>query len=124
MDSRLRNTAIAISIGRVALGAGLLAVPEKIARGWIGPVATERSVEVLSRAVGIRDVAMGAGGAAALIGGHSSAAGWLFAAAAVDVGDIVATLLARDVLPANGVAGTAGLAGVAAVVCTAAAAKS
>lgn len=79
---------------------------------------------MLARSVGIRDVAMGAGGAAALIGNHSSAKGWMLAAAAADVGDIVATLLARDVLPANGVAGTAGLAGVSAVVCAATAAQS
>lgn len=123
MDPKLRAAALAISIGRLALGAGLLVVPERIARGWIGPAATERSVEVLARSVGVRDVVIGAGGAAALVGGHSSTAGWLLAAAGADLGDIVATLLARDVLPANGVAGTAALAGGSAVVCAAAAAQ-
>jgi len=123
MEPSLRTTAIAISIGRVALGAGLIAAPERIARGWIGPVATERSVEVLARSVGIRDVVLGAGGAAALLGGHSATRGWLLAAAVADVGDVVATLLAREVLPANGVRATAALASGSMVVCAAAAAQ-
>lgn len=117
----LRSAALAVSAGRVALGIGLLVLPERIARGWIGPAATERSVEVLARSVGIRDVALGAGGAAALASGHSSAGGWLIAAAVADAGDLVATLLARDVLPQNGVLGTAALAGGSAAICSAAA---
>lgn len=123
MRPSLQTTALVVSIGRVALGAGLIAAPERIARGWIGPVATERSVEVLARSVGIRDVVLGAGGAAALLGGHPATRGWLFAAAVADVGDIVATVLARDVLPANGVRGTAALAGGSMVVSAAAAAR-
>lgn len=112
----LRTAAVVLSAGRVALGIGLLLAPERIGRGWIGPVATERSVEVLARSVGIRDVVLGAGGAAALLSGGDSARDWMLGAATADVGDLIATLLARDVLPANGVRGTAVLAGGSAVV--------
>jgi len=123
MDSRLRTAAAVVSAGRIALGAALIVAPERIARGWIGPAATERSVEVLARSVGIRDVALGAGGAAALLGGGGSARAWLIGAAVADAGDLVATLLARDVLPANGVRGTAVLAGGSAAICSAAASQ-
>ncbi len=118
----LRTTAVALAAGRVALGAALLVAPERIGRSWIGPAGTERSVEVMARAVGIRDIAIGAGGAAALLSRSDSARAWMLAAAAADLGDMVATLLARDVVPANGVAGVGVLAGGSAVVCAATAA--
>ena len=119
----LRSAATAIALGRVALGAALLVAPERIGRSWIGPAGTERSVEVMARAVGARDVAIGVGGAAALLSGSDSARAWMLAAAAADLGDMVATLLARDVLPANGVAGVGVLAGGSAVACAATAAS-
>lgn len=119
----LRAIAIAVAVGRVALGIGLIAAPERIGRGWIGPAATERSVEVLARSVGIRDVVLGAGGAASLMSGSDSARDWMFGAVAADVGDLIATLLARDVLPANGVRGTTVLAGGSAIVASLTAAR-
>ena len=114
--------ATAIAAGRVVLGTVLLVAPERIGRSWIGPAGTERSVEVMARAVGVRDVAIGVGGAAALMSGSDSARPWMLAAAAADLGDLVATLLARDVLPAQGVAGVGALAGGSAVLCAATAA--
>lgn len=117
----LRNVATALALGRVGLGLALIVAPERIGRAWIGPAGTERAVEVVSRAVGIRDVAIGVGGAAALLAGSDSARAWLTAAAAADAGDLVATLLARDVLPAQGVAAVGTLAGGSAIVCAAAA---
>jgi hypothetical protein len=118
----LRNVATAIAAGRVVLGTVLLVAPERIGRSWIGPAGTERSVEVMARAVGVRDVAIGVGGAAALMSGSDSARAWMLAAAAADLGDLVATLLARDVLPAQGVAGVGALAGGSAALCAATAA--
>jgi hypothetical protein len=118
----LRNVATAIAAGRVVLGTVLLIAPERIGRSWIGPAGTERSVEVMARAVGVRDVAIGVGGAAALMSGSDAARAWMLAAAAADLGDLVATLLARDVLPAQGVAGVGALAGGSAVLCAATAA--
>jgi len=107
----LQRAAIAISIGRVALGLGLIAAPERIGRSWIGPAATERSVEVLARAVGIRDIVLGAGAAAALLADGGSSRSWLLAQAGADAGDLVATVLAREVLPSVGVRATSALAG-------------
>ena len=115
----LRTAATASALGRVALGAALLVAPERIGRAWIGPAGTERSVEVMARAVGVRDVAIGIGGAAALLSGSDSARAWMLAAAAADLGDLVATVLARDVLPANGVAAVGALAGGSAALCAA-----
>ena len=93
----LRSTATALALGRIGLGAVLL--------------------------IAIRDVAIGVGGAAALLSGSDSARAWMLAAAAADLGDLVATLLARDVIPANGVAAVGVLAGGSAAVCAATAAS-
>jgi hypothetical protein len=119
----LRNVATVIAAGRVVVGTLLLVAPERVGRSWIGPVGTERSVEVMTRAVGVRDLAIGVGGAAALLSGSDSARAWLLAAAAADLGDLGATLLARDVLPAQAVAGVGALAGGSAALCAAAAAS-
>ena len=119
----LRTAAIGLSAGRAALGIGLLVVPERIAAGWIGPSGAEAPAATLARSVGVRDVALGAGGALALLAGDDSARGWLGAAALCDGGDLIATLLARDSLPANGVLATAVLAGGSAVLAGLAAAR-
>lgn len=120
----LQRAVVAISLGRVALGLGLLVAPERIARSWVGPLGSEPSVAVLARAVGARDVVLGAGAAAALLSGDGSARGWLLAQAASDSGDLVATLLARDALPTLGVRATAALAGGSAAVTGLAAGRS
>ena len=73
--------------------------------------------------MGVRDVALGAGAGIALLRGADSAPAWLAGAAICDVGDLVATLLARDSLPRNGVIGTAALAGGSAILATLAAAR-
>ncbi len=120
----LRTQAIALSIGRAALGVGLLLAPERIAAGWIGPRGAEAPAATLARSVGVRDVALGAGGAAALLGGDDSARAWLAAAAICDAGDMAATLTARDSLPPRGVRGTLALAGASAAIASLAAARS
>ena len=120
----LQRAAIAISLGRVALGLGLVAPPGRIGQSWIGVAGTERSVEVLSRAVGARDVALGAGAARALLAGGESPRWWLLAQAASDTGDLVATLRAREALPTLGWRATAALAGGSALVTALAAARS
>lgn len=120
----LRQAAIGLSVGRAVLGLVLLIVPEPVAKGWIGPRGAEAPVATLARSVGVRDVALGAGGAIALLRGDDSAPAWLAGAAVCDLGDIAATAIARGSLPAAGVRGTIALAGGSAVLAALAAARS
>lgn len=119
----LRTYATGLSFGRAALGAALLVAPERIAEGWIGPDGGRAPAATLARSVGVRDVALGAGAAAALLGNDDSARVWLAGAAACDVGDMIAVLVARDSLPPMGVRGTLALAGVSALLASLAAAR-
>ena len=89
------------AIGRVAIGAGLIAAPGLAGGGWIGDSAGEKPTSVYSRALGIRDLAMGVGTLAAL-GDEGSRRSWLLAGVAADAVDLVATLIARDELPTAG----------------------
>jgi hypothetical protein len=105
------NVARALAVGRVAIGAGLLVAP-KLASGWVGDDASRESAQVLTRALGVRDMAMG------LIALHTAAhpqvgPRWQRTLAGCDAVDLTATLLARRSLPAQGVAGVAVIAGVA-----------
>ena len=111
MPTSLRNAAVGLSLGRAALGVVLLVAPGRVAAGWVGPSGTEPPAETLARSVGVRDVVLGAAAAAALLGDHDSAPAWLAGSAICDAGDMLATLAARDSLPANGVRGTLALAG-------------
>jgi hypothetical protein len=117
----LRRAAIALSLGRAALGLGLTLTPERIAVPWVGPRGGEAPASTLARSVGIRDVALGVGGAVTSHRGDSTAAAWLAGAAICDLGDIGGMLVARDSLPANGVRGTIVLAAGSAVVASLAA---
>lgn len=103
------NVARGLAVGRVAIGAALLVAPKLVA-GWIGPDAERDSAAVLTRALGVRDMAMG------LIALHTAAhpqvgPRWQRTLAGCDAVDLTATLLARRSLPSRGVMGVAALAG-------------
>jgi hypothetical protein len=117
----LRRAAIALSLGRAALGVALTLTPERIAVPWVGPRGAEAPTSTLARSVGIRDVALGAGGAVSSLRGDSTASAWLAGAAVCDAGDIAAMLAARDSLPESGVRGTVALAAGSAVLASLAA---
>jgi hypothetical protein len=88
------------AVNRVLFGIALLLAPGRIGRLWVGPLAEDRRAKVLARAVGARDLTLGAGGLAALSEGDRGWAGRLFAAQAfADAADLVAILLARRELP-------------------------
>jgi hypothetical protein len=97
-----RDVARAINIGRVAIGAGLVLAPGLAARGWVGADADRPAVAVLARALGVRDLVLGA---MALHTMDRPEVGprWLRTLAAVDAVDLAATLAARRALPAHGV---------------------
>lgn len=124
MPSSLRTAAIGLSAGRAALGLALLATPERIVEGWIGQDGRGAPAKTLARSVGVRDIVLGAGAAAALLSDDGSAAVWLAGSAICDAGDMLATFIARDSLPANGVRGTLALAGASALLASVAAARS
>jgi hypothetical protein len=89
--------------GRVAIGASMVLTPTTAARPWIGDVAREPAARVMVRAFGIRDLALGAGLAAAVARGDREAGrAWLVAGVASDAVDAAATLLAWRHLPRAG----------------------
>lgn len=120
----LRRAAIGLSAGRALLGLILLVAPEPVAKRWLGPKGAEPTAQLLARSVGARDVALGAGAGVALLRDDDSAAAWLAGAALCDLGDITATLIAKDSLPAAGVRGTVVLASGSAILAALAATRS
>jgi len=116
----LRTLAAISGLGRALLGAAFAVAPARTGSSWIGNPAEDQRVEVLTRAVGARDFALGVGTARA-IAEDEGASAWLLASAAADSVDLTATLLARDELPDRSVAITIGLAGGSALLCLAAA---
>jgi hypothetical protein len=91
MDHRqlLRN----VAAGRVVVGAALVVLPGTASGTWIGPAARDPAVKVMVRAMGARDLAIGAGTMHALSEG-APVKMWSLAGAASDLVDAAATLLA------------------------------
>lgn len=109
MDAR--TAARALAAGRVALGIGLVVAPTRFTRGWIGgDAASEPSVRVLARGLGIRDVILGAI-ALHTVDHPEVGPRWLRTCAAADAVDLLATAGARKALPTAGVLGVGALAG-------------
>jgi len=106
------NVARALAVGRVAIGAALVVAPKLVGTSWVGEDASRGSAQVLARALGVRDMAMG------LIALHTAAhpqvgPRWQRTLAGCDAVDLAGTLLARRSLPPRGVAGVAAIAGTA-----------
>jgi hypothetical protein len=85
-----------VALGRMAAGALYVAMPRVLTRPWTG--VGERRVDVLGRAIGIRDLAFGLGALVALRR-SGSARGWFEAAALCDAVDALATLVVFRELP-------------------------
>ncbi len=83
--------------GRVGMGAALLVTP-KVAAAFIGRDAGRRRVQVMTRAAGARELALGAGSLAMILTGRP-ARPWFAAQLVSDASDFGATLVARDKLP-------------------------
>ena len=118
-----RSGALVVATGRVALGVIALLRPSVPARPWVGAaLATGPAGQVLGRALGGRDLALGLGALLALRRPDSSAAagwvaaGWVAGGALADGADVLATLAAWPALPRWGRLGIFGLAGGAAAV--------
>ena len=109
-----RDGARVLAAGRIAIGAGLLGAPRLCAGIWIGRGAAGAAVAPLSRALGVREVVLGAM-ALHTVGTPKVAARWLRALAVCDAVDLAATHAARRSLPDGGRAlvGVLAMAGVA-----------
>jgi len=104
-----------LAAGRLAFGVGLIAAPDKVAGGWIGPDAGRPAVRIAVRGLGARDIAL-SGGALATRHDPERLATWVAAAVACDLADIAITLATpADALPANARWGTVALAGASAL---------
>jgi peptide-methionine (R)-S-oxide reductase len=94
-----RHLSRMLALGRVGLGIGLTVAPRRVGRAWVGGAADDRSTTVLARALGVRDVALGAGVLTALDRGDAAVRDWVTAAAVADAVDAVASAAALGALP-------------------------
>lgn len=93
-SKRLRAAVKAVGLARAGFGVWLVADPARTGRAWFGSPPERPETAALLRSVGVRDVAIGAGAAAAARPGP-----WLRAGAAADVVDGAALLAASSGLP-------------------------
>jgi hypothetical protein len=97
-----RRAAGGLAAARVTLGVVAYAAPALPARPWIGDAASRTTATtVLARALGARDLGLGAGLLLAARHGAPTR-GWVEAGALADLGDLVATLLSFRELPRGG----------------------
>jgi hypothetical protein len=90
--------AIAVLSARTAYGAGLIAAPERITRGWLGPEAATPPVQVPLRGLGAREAILH-GAALTAAFADRPLRPWLVASIAGDLTDIAATAIGRHQLP-------------------------
>ena len=109
----MRILAGLISLGRLLFGVAFIAKPTLTERAWIGKQARLPGAQLLTRAVGARDLALGLGGLQALTRNDGSARPWLAAAAVCDVVDFGATWTAGGAIPRQARNGVLAIAGVA-----------
>jgi hypothetical protein len=108
----MRILAGLISLGRLVFGVALIAEPKLMERAWIGKQARLPGAQLLTRAVGARDLALGLGGLQALTRNDGSARPWLAAAAVCDAVDFGATWTAGRGIPRQARGGVLAIAGV------------
>ena len=110
-----RQLVRAISTGRVVVGGALVVLPGLAGSRWIGDAARSSEVKVFTRALGVRDLALGLGALQAL-DGDAPAEPWVTAGLLSDAVDLVATTRALRALgPTRALPGRAMAAGAAAV---------
>jgi hypothetical protein len=108
----MRILAGLISLGRFVFGVAFIAEPRLMERAWIGKQARLPGAQLLTRAVGARDLALGLGGLQAVTRDDGSARPWLAAAAVCDAVDFGATWTAGRGIPRQPRTGVLAIAGV------------
>jgi hypothetical protein len=96
-----KTLAVGLGVSRTLFGAGNVVQPQATARAnWIGRAAKKPGAQVMIRAQGMRDIALGGGAVrAAARGSGPELRAWMVAHTASDLTDLVATWAARDDLP-------------------------
>ena len=118
----MRILAAVLSLGRFLVGILFIANPKVMDQAWIGKQAKLPGSQLLSRAVGARDLTLGAGGLQATVRNDGSAQQWLAAAAICDAVDFGATYSAGRGIPRSARTSVLGIAAAAAVLSLVAAA--
>jgi hypothetical protein len=98
----LRRGATTVAVARVALGLACLAWPSMPARSWTGAGRDDLTGQVLGRALGARDLALGLGALAALRDRDASpgpARSWVVVGALSDTLDVAISLATWGELP-------------------------
>ena len=108
----MRILAGLISLGRFVIGVAFIAEPMLMDRAWIGKQARVPGAQVLARAVGARDLALGLGGLQAVARNDGSAQPWLAAGALCDAVDFGATWAAGRRIPRQARTGVLAIAAV------------
>ena len=99
------RAATGLNAGRVVIGLAMVAAPAAAGQGWFGVVAREPGGQAAVRALGIREVALGAATIGTLRATGPSGTGFAVLAGlgiAVDAVDAVATAAAWRALPGTG----------------------
>ncbi|MCW3039760.1 MAG: hypothetical protein JWM31_1665 [Solirubrobacterales bacterium] len=99
-----------IAAGRVLFGAAMVARPAQVTTPWLGGTAATAGTQVAVRALGIRDLMLGAM-TLHTVAHPQIGPRWVATCAINDAVDMLSTLAGRDELPSRGVAGTVALAG-------------
>ncbi len=92
-------TARLVAAGRIGFGVTLILAPGRVTGPWLGRDARRAGAQVVSRGLGARDLALGAG---ALVAPEAQLRPWVAAAIVADAADLVATVAAGDSLPLTG----------------------
>jgi len=92
-------TARLVAAGRIGFGLALIVSPERVTALWLGGDAGRAGTRVVSRGLGARDLALGAG---VLAVPESELRPWVAAAILADTADLIATVAAGDSLPLVG----------------------
>jgi hypothetical protein len=92
-------TARLVAAGRIGFGVALILTPRRVSAPWLGGDAARAGTQVVTRGLGARDLALGAG---ALAVPDAQLRPWVAAAIIADTADLVATLVAGDSLPLTG----------------------
>ena len=95
----MRILTAVISLGRILFGTVFIAEPKVMDPGWIGRQARLPGAQVLTRAVGARDLAMGLGGLQAAVRNDGSARAGMAGGALCDAIDVAATRAAGRRIP-------------------------
>jgi hypothetical protein len=105
-----RIAAVAVLSLRIAYGLGLLAVPARLTRRWLGVSSEQAGTQVAVRGLGIRETLLHVGAVSAAASGRPVRP-WLAASIVGDLTDIAATTAARRGLPDRAPRATAAVAG-------------